>query len=304
MEKASDFYSLIGEKPRKQHEILSQMTTEAACKISLEAESDYKAPNLLMPDGTIRTENFAKSSGGIYDEGLLKSDWAKTFQMEYEFSGAKSPRVAEFFAKEHGCDTPEKVVAHWKKEREKNKSGMFEQAMFTMLYKFLKEEFIVVRTAPYDDYKAGVDNLIIDKKTGDVICAFDEVHDSKGGEYTAKKIEKVKSIAQRGGASVRYGLTVEDNEIKQAQFKNVPVLAISLASEKFAQLLPIILNSSLDDISEFEKQIMADMVRSLEEQVALIAPAIKDQRVNANLDNFNIALQKINLLVQNSKEKK
>ena len=193
--------------------------------------------------------------------------------------------MAEFF-KESGLDTPELIIGQWKKKKEESKSGMLEQAMLVLLYKFLKEDFLVVRTAAHDDYLAGVDNLIIEKKSGKVVCAFDEVHDRNDGKYTTDKFNKHKKLAEGGGVYVRYGLKIEGNKIVQHEIRNVPVFAISLTQDKFAELLPAMLQNGLSQTGKVEKEIMTAVLESLKNQAAELKKARIDYKIKGRINEL------------------
>jgi hypothetical protein len=281
------------ERPKKPHESLGDMIKSVSDEINQEAKIRFGAADLLKADGSIRMENFAKKRGGIYESEKIAGHIRKTFEIEFGFTGAEEKSVADFYREERKCETREDIVAFWKKEKEKSKSVMFEKAIQILLHKFFKDDFLVVRTAPIDDYQAGVDNLLVNKTTGDVICAFDEVHDSKGGEYTAKKIEKVRRIAEKGGANIRYGLTVENGRIKQIEINNVPVFAISLLQAEFEKLLPIMLENGLDRKTEIEKTTIKKLIASLEDQARMIRSAHIKDGVRGNLSKFDRSLEKM-----------
>lgn len=74
---------------------------------------------------------------------------------------------------------------------EKEKKGKRLERLKTVIFnKFLGKDSIVVRSSEYDDIINGVDNILIDKKTGKTICAFDEVCDINR-EIFKKKREKI-----------------------------------------------------------------------------------------------------------------
>ena len=54
-------------------------------------------------------------------------------------------------------------------------SDCFEQIVPIILTKVAPERLIVVRSSKYDDYRNGVDTIIIDRETGNIICSVDEV---------------------------------------------------------------------------------------------------------------------------------
>lgn len=330
MEKLNHYLGNI-EKTKKPHEILAELETATATDINQKTAESYGVKNLLKPDGTIEMENFNGFKDGIYLPSAIRSDQEEVERMKLEFSSALVPNTAEYYAKEKNCHTPEAIVAHWEGDRKKSKSGMFESAMFVLLNKHLGEDFLVVRTAAYDDYKGGVDNLIINRETGDVICAFDEVHDSKGGVYTENKLKKHKEIARGGGAKVKYGLAIEKggmsddgktqekDKLKQAAISNLPVFAISLTSKKFEELLPVLLRNGLKQTDETEKGIMRELLESLGEQagkfeaeldeakesadnrnpkMSLSAREEAKKRVKANMEKFNDSLSTMKSLIE------
>jgi hypothetical protein len=63
----------------------------------------------------------------------------------------------------------------------------FEVLKTIVFYKFLNEKFIIVRTSSYDDVQNHVDNLIVEKETGNIVCAFYEVSAISGPEFIKKQ---------------------------------------------------------------------------------------------------------------------
>ncbi len=112
---------------------------------------------LVNIDDTIMVESFQKSEGGPY------------MREDKEFKKDKK-KVKELEKKWH------------KEEKEKNFGELWEKAKTVILNKIIGTEFIVVRASKHDDYENGVDNIIINKETGNVVCAFDEVSAEEGTE--------------------------------------------------------------------------------------------------------------------------
>ncbi len=278
------------ERPLKDHERLAKILSEVSKELNREVEEAYGLSDFIETDGSVRMASFGQSEGGIYADEEVKHDQEELRELELGFCGASDPKVAAFYAKVRNCTTPAEIIENWKKEKKKSKSGMFEDAVQIMLHKFFSDRFLVVHSAPYDDYKAGVDNLIINKETGDVIGAFDEVHDSNDGAYTAKKMEKLKKIASRGGASIRYGLTIAEGQLRQARLEKVPVFAISLSAEKFKNLLPAILDGGLSEKSAEEKAFLQALLISWREQSEQIEPLARSEKMKANLERFKAYL--------------
>ncbi len=122
----------------------------------------------------------------------------------------------------------------WEEGRERNFGSIgeqFELLKTAIFNKYLGDRFIVVRSALYDDYKNGVDNVMVDIKTGNVVCAFDEV-----GDAAAFKRQKEQRVSARnleeGGASLKYGIKFEDGKLKPARLQNLPIFCLSLSEEE------------------------------------------------------------------------
>jgi len=141
----------------------------------------------------------------------------------------------------------EKIVQEWQQEwfgnateeeiqtkKLKSEGERLEMLKTVIFSKNLRENFIVVRSSMYDDIKSGVDNVVIDRKTGDLVCALDEVGDASGPTYEKKKnnvLEKNKS-EEKGGATLRYGLTVEQTggklSIRLGEITHIPIFYLAL----------------------------------------------------------------------------
>jgi len=80
-----------------------------------------------------------------------------------------------------------------KKERLKIDGEKLERSKNVIFAKNLGKDFIVVRTSLYDDIKNKVDNLILEKETGNLVCALDEVAD-----ISEQRLEEKKNKVFRG----------------------------------------------------------------------------------------------------------
>lgn len=207
------------ELPKNYTEKLKVLLKNIAEKINLETEQEYGLVGLLNSDCTIAAEGYAESQGGIYRDEEVQNHQKKVWELELDFSNANNPNVQEFY----GLKKPEDMVKRWKDSKEKNKNGQTEMAVTALFAKILKDHFLVVRTASYDDYIHRVDNIILNRRTGEAICAFDEVHEGGQGERTDAKNEKVKKIAKKGGTEITYGLRLENGKLVRSRMKNIPV---------------------------------------------------------------------------------
>jgi len=188
-----------------------------------------------------------------------------------------------------------KTPEEWRYSKDKNPASITEMVVTLILHRLLKERFIVARASSYDDYKHHVDNVLIDKKTGAVVCGFDEVIGYKGDDGGDKKDEKIKKILSYGGTSLKYGATIVDGKIKRQEFKNIPTFFLSLSKEE--------LNSLLIDLkakkptSENGKILAHKLLSSLDEQYLEAKGVAVNQALKENLDKFADSLEVIRSLV-------
>jgi hypothetical protein len=247
-------------------EKLKGLLENIANKINRETEEQYGLSRLLNTDCTISMDGFSEGGGGIYRDEEIQRHHGEVERLELDFSGANSPNVQDFYRSEYGIETPDGIVKRWKQNKEKDKNGQTEMAVTALLSKILKDDFLVVRTASYDDYRNRIDNIILNKRTGEVICAFDEVHEGGRGERTNAKIEKVKKIAKKGGTEITYGLNLENGKLVRSGMKNIPVFFLGLKSEELLNLLNNMEYNPETGVSSVEYEVYAKLVASLRDQ--------------------------------------
>ncbi len=143
-------------------------------------------------------------------------------------------------------------------------------AVTGLLHKVLGADYLVARASDHDDQINGVDNVLLNKKTGEVICAFDEVHESDSGERVEKKMKKVKEKAVKGGAHVRYGMKMEQGKLKRAEMYNVPLFYLGLDKDEFAGLLSGMNFNPDSAVTEAEYAAFGKLVASLKEQKQML----------------------------------
>lgn len=117
-----------------------------------------------------------------------------------------------------------------KEEKQKKSGEKLEMLIVVLFHKFLKDKFIVARSSPYDDIFNGIDMLILEKETGNLICAFDEVADTHGPNLQ----NKIKEITEKNksGGKLKYGLKIENNEIKKGVVMGAPIFYLALPKER------------------------------------------------------------------------
>jgi hypothetical protein len=265
----------------------------ASENINTEAEKFYGLKGLVEKDGCLALSGYAKSNGGIYSEQRME-----TFKQEISDSEA-----AHSMAFRAGRGTPEfnRIISDWKERSKQSKANKIEQAIMLLFYKFLKEEFIVVRSAVYDDYKAGVDNLIVNKRTGEVICAIDDFHE---GEHDRNKAEKTKRKAEKGGSTVHFGLGVKDGKIIRTKMENLPVFYLGISSESFEALMQSMGGDINSPLSPKEKEVFLEFVSSLQAQQQAMAELTLKPKIQANVLGLKPVLENIRLIAESTNQPK
>jgi hypothetical protein len=254
------------DRPKNHTEKLKSLLENISRKVNQDTQQQYGISGLLNSDCTISMGGFSESGGGIYRDEDVERHRRDVKKMELDFSSANNPNVQDFYRSEHGIETPEGIVKRWKENKMKDKNGQTEMAVTALLSKILKDDFLVVRTASYDDYRHGIDNIILNKRTGEVICAFDEVHEGGRGERTNAKIEKVKKIAKKGGTDIAYGLNLENGKLTRSRMKNIPVFFLGLKSEELMKLLSHMEYDPDAGASSVEYEVYTKLVASLRDQ--------------------------------------
>lgn len=262
-------------KPESKEDIcekLSHALESVSRSVNSELGSDF-----LHADASVNMDSFADQPG----YGLDSVDRDKKFVDSQE----------ENWSKETGLSRE-----NWKKDKKMAKSTMLEMAITVVFHKLLKDKFLVMRTSSFDDYShhdeyKGVDNIIINKETGDVVCAFDEVHDRSDNARAFNKIQKIKRAAKQGGATIKYGLAYskEQGALVKSPVQHIPMFCLSLNPEELSGLLKgMDYNSENSSVSE--KEAFSKLINSLKDQVDMLEAEEIGDDVRNNLSRFRGSL--------------
>ncbi len=252
---------------------------------------------VLNSDASINMRQWKRS--GDLPEGYSKEDIKSNEDMvrrkKVLFSGSSD--IVE------GKERDEKVSA-WEGRRELSKPMLLEKAVTAVFHKVLKDEFMVVRSSEFDDYENGADNIIINKETGDVVCAFDEVRESSVAvrktreeeiderTRTEDKQEKIKRKAKKGGTKIKYGFGSKEGKLVRQEIKEVPMFYISVQAEELDDLLEK-MDYEAEKPNQTELEIFDKLLISLNEQVETLQTENLPQGVSSNLSSFKGSLSKI-----------
>ncbi len=249
---------------------------------------------------------------GIYSKEKIQKDNKFIDQRKLEWSGALKEEVRDHKKQvnkwtEEGDALTEKIVKDYVETRDKGRPVLLEETVTIVLHKILSSRFLVVRSAELDDYKHGVDNVIIDKNTGNVICAFDEVHgESKhGGEE--RKEEKIIKSAKRGGTKIDYGMTYEEDEngekklVKKA-IEHVPTFYLSLEPKELNDVIEDMDTDLKGRISPKEIAMLDKFVESLEHQIEILQKEELSDEIKDSINSFKESLEVIKELKTHSND--
>jgi len=283
----NEFEHYGNHREAKKHpsEMLAGILQDQSQRINKMLAQENFPGELLKPDATIDPDGYAE----LYDATALEADKKLVREREIEFSGAHNPNVQAFYKDEYGADTEEKILAQWRENKSREKNVQMEMAITALLSQKLGDEFLVVRTAPYDDYENGGDNLILDRVTREVVGAFDEVHEGGDGSRMEGKKEKIRTIAKNGGANIRYGLKLEKGKIGRAKLQGVPVFYLGLDSSTLMELVQAL--SDGDTVKT--DAIFKTLLTSLEEQRAELGKYTRVPEFHRRLTAFRRSLSRL-----------
>ena len=245
---------------------------------------ETKVGNFLDEEGRLNMKGFQKGRRqGPYTEEEIRSDIEKVeTKKDQEFEiDASNPKVMENYALK-GAHTPDEIKEVFRQEREGGIWHQLEMAATIALHKTLPSEFITVRTSEYDDFENGVDNLIINKETGDVICTIDEVSAPEGSKREAAKQAKVKRKMEKGGAFVKYGLTYKDGKPLKRKIGNIPSFNLRLDAGDVKRLV----NSIRSGGGSIDKGIMMGIIDNFNAQVELFDKSDISHEMVEKIMNF------------------
>lgn len=138
-----------------------------------------------------------------------------------------------------------------------------------ILYKFLSQDFIIVRSSEYDDIDNSVDTIVLDKHNGNIICAFDEA--STFSPYFEDKKRKILLKNIKGGTRLKYGLKLEylNNRanIKGSPVNNIPIFYLAIDIRDMEKELNQKDQYGINEIYDIDRLTFRYLIHILNEQV-------------------------------------
>ncbi|MFH1822266.1 MAG: hypothetical protein ABH830_01040 [Patescibacteria group bacterium] len=266
------FETTTKEKPKRPenyfeelNNLLKQISEEINNNLKEQQEDDTK---LVNDDCSINMGDFTK----VHQAEKIDRDEKYVKEQIKRFAPDPKNKSVQTFYK---TTDENKIIKAWQENKKRSDGSLTEMAITSILYKFLKDKFVVVRSSKFDDYHNGVDNLIVDKETGEVICAFDAIRigDSDNDKIRFRdKIMRISDKISEGGINVDYGLTYtkdnEKNEMKltKTALKNVPIFCFGLFKEELSKLLSEMNYDINTKPNEAELNIFKKLMKNLDGQ--------------------------------------
>jgi hypothetical protein len=269
--------------PRKeQRERMDTLMKNMSQEVNKDLQENFGAEvPLINEEGRIGMDAFDVKNKGPYTAEVISKDHQEMRRREFEWSGIDNPKVRDYYIEKYHLNQqlpPEQlaelIMEKVSQEHKESPAGLMEAATTALMYKVLKSDFIIVRSSLADDYDNGVDNVMINKNTGDVICAFDEVHGAAQNDRQKEKVTKTQKAIKRGGTQIRYGIKLEKSsetpsrkKVVRAALDHVPAFYLALSQDELGQLLESLNQTSLHEApTESELLIFDKLVASLESQ--------------------------------------
>lgn len=201
-------------------------------------------------------------------------------------------REKEFYKKSLGKGLSMEKI---KEERKKSIGDKMEMLTTAIFYKNLAKDFVVVRASRYDDIKNGVDNVIVKRKTGNIVCALDEVGDNFGADYEKKKDKILRENVEINGVKVKYGFRVKQGDkklkLELGERKNIPIFYLALPEEYIKKLLKSF-KPSLKEQSDDEKKLFSYFITKMKTQIGALQVTYIDllhPKLKKRVDSFKQA---------------
>lgn len=280
------------EKTERPKEKLDRLMGDLANKVNSQVGEE-----ILNSDARVNLDKWR----GVYGDETIDTNLEMIRSKELEGSSARNDGTQRFYKtqhpewKEEGQALIDKIVKTHLEKRESSNPFLLEKFATVVFHKVLGDKFVVMRSSKHDDYENGFDNIIVNKETGDVICAFDEVHSEAKHGGVDRKEEKIRSKARNGGANIKYGLTFEDDEnghkkMVKKKIANVPTFFLSMEPQDLQEALRN-MNGNLDDApSAVELKVFDQFIISLEGQIEILKKDHLPSGVANNIESFKKSL--------------
>lgn len=230
-----------------------------------------------IEESTKKLREFIRSVAADYrnDHNIPLDNEGRLIPASHEDAGSST----EGLRKWHGDVADKTAVKNdWEEENER-----LEMLVYAIFWKNLKEKFVIVRASRHDGDINKVHTVLLEKGTGALVCAFDEVGDTAGADYDRKQ-EAIRDRNFRGGASLKHGLRLEKRDdravITQGEVRNIPIFYIAIPKDRVDKGVTGF-NPSPEQSSEFEKKLFQYFVLAISQQIGGLE--LYENRLDENL---------------------
>lgn len=262
---------------------LAEAMKRLAQKIEAETEAGF-----VNEEGMVSLDAFAGATGF----NNVANHKQKIDERHIQTSRVNDPEYREFFAKNYGfVGESEEVITGRildRAARLKEKGNQVEKLITILLHKGLGHAYTVVRSSPFDDYRNGVDNLLVHRETGEVIGAFDEVHSDGMGLAAQRKQTKILEKSKSGGAEITYGFTYENDKLVKRSLKHVPVFYIEVTTDEMKELLRTMDFDNLDNLNPEEFKFFTEIFNSLKTQAEKLLQENIPEHLKKNIQKAQV----------------
>ena len=204
----------------------------------------------------LRNEGIPVKDDGRIDMDAFEGELSSKNDIEAD------KKVVEEYEKEWHKDLSQEEIEKSKTKRDGPKLEMFKTALFN---KFLNKDFIVARSSEFDDIKRGIDNVILERSTGNLVCALDEVADESGDRFLNKKDSVLEKNKEYNGNKLRYALSVRNGKVVKIKEVQSPVFYLALSKKTLDEGIQGFI-PSLEEKSEKEIDIFNHFISSIYNQ--------------------------------------
>jgi len=256
---------------------------EKACLGKIEREEDEKSLENLKEFLGRRAEQLKQEGVPVRSNCRIEMD---------DFGDIYPPQEIEGDKKE--ITRIESNIGIQEKNTEKQSGEKLEMLKTGIFNKFLSDNLVIVRASRFDDIKNGVDNVMINRQNGSVVCALDEVGEIRGVRFEDKK-EQVLKKNHKGGINLKYALTVQNGQIKPGKaIDSVPIFYLALSPEYIQKGIQEFVSSADKPPSDYERKIFDYFISSLDAQIkALELNTELKTSLKERMSNFKTTISQV-----------
>jgi len=138
-----------------------------------------------------------------------------------------------------------------------------------IMNKFIGKNFIVARSAAFDDLKNKIDNVILERSTGNLVCAVDDVREDAGNRKAEKEKRLFDRLREGKGNVLKYALSISTRGEVGAGKKifDIPVFHLALSRREIDEATAR-MSAVPDELTENENAIFEKFKTALKKQIA------------------------------------